>query len=57
VRANESASERGEGEGGTVMAAIDDGGASARLVIADVSRDDAWLSVQESEAPALGEWR
>ena len=57
MRANESASERGEGEGGTVMAAIDDGGATARLVIADISRDDAWLSVQESEAPALGEWR
>jgi len=57
VRANESASERREGEDDTVMAAIDDGGATARLVIADVSRDDAWLSVQESEAPALGEWR
>jgi hypothetical protein len=39
------------------MAAIDDGGATAKLVIADVSRDDAWLSVQKSEAPTLGKWR
>ena len=40
-----------------VMAAIDRGGAAARLVIADVSRDDTWLTVPQSEAPMLREWR
>jgi len=39
------------------MAAIDDSGATARLVIADVSRDDSWLAIPRSEAPMLAEWR
>ena len=57
MRANESASARRADEGGTVMAAIDDSGATTRFVIADVSRDDAWLTVRKSEAPTLGAWR
>lgn len=36
-----------------VMAAVDEG----RLVIADVSRDDAWLSVPEGAAASLAEYR
>jgi hypothetical protein len=39
------------------MAAIDDSGATARLVVADISRDDAWLSIPRAEAPTLDEWR
>lgn len=37
----------------TVMSAVDD----EDLVIADVSRDDAWLVVPTTEAPALDDWR
>lgn len=43
--------------GTDVMASIDDEGAEERLVIADVSRDDAWLAVPSADAAALGEWR
>ncbi len=39
------------------MAAIDRSGGAARLVIADVTRDDTWLSIPASEAPTLAEWR
>lgn len=37
----------------TVMAAQDE----EDLVIADVSRDDAWLVVPVAEAPDLTDWR
>ncbi|MFB6111668.1 MAG: hypothetical protein ABEJ35_03935 [Halobacteriaceae archaeon] len=36
-----------------VMAALDEDD----LVIADVSREDAWLVVPATEAPALADWR
>jgi hypothetical protein len=39
------------------MAAIDRSGAAVRLVIADVSQDDTWLTIPRSEAPMLSEWR
>ena len=39
-----------------VMAAVDSSSTRAEFVIADVSRDDAWLSVPVSEAPSLREW-
>jgi hypothetical protein len=45
--------EVGPGPEGTVMAAHDD----EDLVIADVTRDDAWLVVPASEAPTLTDWR
>lgn len=40
-----------------VMAAIDDAGAETRLVIADVSRDEAWLAVETADARSLPDWR
>lgn len=40
-----------------VMASVDSSPASERFVIADITRDEAWLSVRRTEAPALGEWR
>jgi len=40
-----------------VMAAIDAEGDDARLVIADVSADGTWLSVSETAAASLSEWR
>jgi hypothetical protein len=36
-----------------IMAAVDEG----RLVIADVSRDDAWLSITEGAAVTVAEFR
>jgi len=46
------------GEGGPeVMASIDADGDGARLVIADVTADETWLSVQETAAASLSEWR
>ncbi|ERH03337.1 MAG: hypothetical protein A07HR60_01071 [uncultured archaeon A07HR60] len=39
-----------------VMASIDATDSHPEFVIADVSRDEAWLSVAETEAPVLREW-
>ena len=52
-----SASDGHRGVDEEVMAAIDRSGAAARFVIADVSRDDTWLTIPRSEAPMLHEWR
>jgi len=38
---------------GTVMAAIDESGPEARLVIADVERDGAWVSIPRDDAVAI----
>ncbi|MFC7176595.1 DUF7556 family protein [Halosegnis marinus] len=38
-------------EHGEVMASVDDGA----LLVADVSRDDAWLSMPREQAPVLAE--
>lgn len=38
---------------GEVMTAVDDG----RLLIADVSRDDAWLAMRADDAPVLTAYR
>ena len=40
-----------------VMAAIDGQGEAARLVIADVTAEETWLSVLEESAATLTEWR
>jgi hypothetical protein len=39
-----------------VMASVDPSPAQPEFVIADVSRDDAWLSMPTAEAPSLREW-
>lgn len=39
-----------------VMASVDDDGSTERFVIADISRDDAWLSMPLSEATILSDW-
>ncbi|WP_255151516.1 DUF7556 family protein [Halorarius halobius] len=38
---------------GEVMASVDDG----CFLIADVSRDDAWLSISRADAPTLDAYR
>jgi hypothetical protein len=43
--------------GSDVMASLDDEGRESRLVIADISRDDAWVSVTEDDATPLSAWR
>lgn len=40
-----------------VMASVDEDGSVRRFVIADITRDDAWLRIQESEATSLQAWR
>jgi len=39
-----------------VMASIDGSASSPSYIIADISCDDAWLSVQATDAPVLAEW-
>ena len=40
-----------------VMASVEVAGSDTRFVIADISRDGAWVSVDESAAPTLEAWR
>ena len=42
---------------GEVMASIDESAAGERFIIADISRDDAFLSVPLKDALAACEWR
>ncbi|ADB60376.1 hypothetical protein Htur_1490 [Haloterrigena turkmenica DSM 5511] len=42
---------------GDVVAAIDEIGGQPHLVIADIGRDDVWLSMTERDAVSLDEWR
>ena len=39
-----------------VMASIDSSASRLELVIADVSRENAWVSVDETDAIVLEEW-
>lgn len=40
-----------------VMASLDDDGRMERLIIADTTADDAWLSVPVSGSASLPEWQ
>ncbi|WP_435155809.1 DUF7556 family protein [Haladaptatus sp. DFWS20] len=40
-----------------VMASVDDDGNTERLVIADISREDAWISMRVTDATSLPDWR
>ena len=40
-----------------VMASLDDDGRTERLIIADTTADDAWLSVPVSGSVALQDWQ
>jgi hypothetical protein len=44
-------------DGTDVMASLDDDGPESRLVIADITRDEAWVSVTEAAATPLSAWR
>ncbi len=41
---------------GEVMGAVDASSSQPSYVIADVNRDEAWLSVSQTDAPVLTEW-
>lgn len=43
--------------GTDVMASLDDEGPESRLVIADITCDEAWMSVTAADATALSAWR
>jgi hypothetical protein len=49
-----AASDSVEGE---VMTAVDGNGGAADVVIADISREEAWLSLPLAEAASIPEWR
>ncbi|WP_266079209.1 DUF7556 family protein [Haladaptatus caseinilyticus] len=40
-----------------VMASVDDDGQTERLVIADISREDAWISMRVTDAASLPDWQ
>jgi hypothetical protein len=40
-----------------VVASVDPSPGGSRFVIADITRDGAWLSVGEQDAPDLPDWR
>jgi hypothetical protein len=40
-----------------VMASIDDDGTEKEFVIADISRDDSWITIPLKEAATLPNWR
>ena len=42
---------------GDIVAAIDEIDGQSHLVIADIGRDDVWLSMTERDAVSLDEWR
>jgi hypothetical protein len=46
-----------DGTAAEVMASVDSSSDGASFVIADVTRDDAWLAMPVAEAPALPEWQ
>jgi len=46
-----------ESDRGEVMAAIEEDGSQSRYVIADISRDGAWVSAPTTAARDLEAWR
>ena len=40
-----------------VMASVDDGGNMEEFIIADISRDNSWISIPLTEAAALPDWQ
>jgi hypothetical protein len=46
-----------EGGDDEVVAALDDADDDESFVIADITVEDAWLSVTASDAPTLRAWR
>ncbi|WP_449271871.1 DUF7556 family protein [Halostella pelagica] len=47
----------GSANAGEVMSTVDGDGNRQEYVIADISEDDAWLSMCVDDAPTLPAWR
>ncbi|WP_201293996.1 DUF7556 family protein [Natronorubrum halalkaliphilum] len=47
----------GSADDGEIVAAIDEADGRPQLVIADIARDDVWLSISERDAVSLETWR
>lgn len=45
------------GDSDNIVAAIDQEESFEKFIIADISRDDAWISIRNREAPVLEAWR
>lgn len=46
-----------DGSSAEVMASVESSPRSATFIIADISCDDAWVSMGADDAPTLDEWR
>lgn len=44
-------------EDSEVVASVDDAGRAREYVIADITEDGAWVSIDISDAPTLPAWR
>jgi hypothetical protein len=40
-----------------VVSTVDEADVAVRFVVADIARDEAWVSVPETESCSLDEWR
>ena len=48
---------RADASDDTIVSSIDSAGSSETYVIADISADGAWLSMEADAAPTLPDWR
>jgi len=46
-----------DGSNAEVMASVESSPAHATFIIADITTDEAWLSMGVDDAPALDDWR
>jgi hypothetical protein len=46
-----------DGSHAEIMASIESSTRQRTFIIADITRDDAWLSMGAAEAPTLDDWR
>ncbi|WP_232703258.1 DUF7556 family protein [Halobacterium wangiae] len=53
----DAAQSTSDAPGTDVMASLDDEGPHSRLVIADISQDEAWVSMTAAAATPLAAWR
>jgi len=51
------ASEERSGESEEVVSAVEERGATEQLVVADITRDEAWVTVDIADAVTTAEWR
>jgi hypothetical protein len=45
------------GESDDIVSAVEEHGTTERLVVADITRDEAWVTVDTADAVTTTEWR